>query len=74
VPVVARLLKDSDSEIKRMAAETIFGSYPDEPKRLGVCELFLQNLLPHQRVIHAIDASDSRHQPETSETSGFLDY
>jgi hypothetical protein len=40
VPLVNRLLKDSDSEIKRMAAETIFGFYPDEAKKLGVCELF----------------------------------
>lgn len=40
VPVVARLLNDSDSEIKRMAAETIFGFYPDEARKLGVCELF----------------------------------
>lgn len=40
VPVVVRLLNDSDAELKRMAAETIFGFYPDEAKKLGVCELF----------------------------------
>ena len=52
-PVVARLLKDPDSEIKNTAAQVFFELYPEEAKRLGVCELFPEICNPATNVVNS---------------------
>lgn len=51
VPVAVRLLRDPDAQIKEDAAQTLFGLYPQEAKKLGVCEMFPELCNPPTNVV-----------------------